>query len=520
MPLRAQRAQMNIANGIREFARARPKAIAVSDDRGRTLTYRLLNERASRIANALLDLNLNAGDRVAVILRNRLEYPEVAAGLAKAGITMVPVNPRMTATEIRYILRHSCSNAAIIEESLAPTAAGALEESGIQTVLSIDGSSIGLPYEPVLENARSRDPLVWVDETEPFTIPYTAGTTGNPKGVLVSHRSRCLTFYCTALEWNLGPGKHTIAVAPMYHGAGFAFAYASLHTGGSLHLMPKFDPEELLEIIQDQRPSSIFLVPTHVQMIKDLGEKVLSKYDLSKLDTVYTNAAPMPQELKVWILNRWPHIRLHELYGSTEAGIVSNLRPPDQLRKKGCVGPPWFMTEVLLLDDEGQEVETGEVGELFSRSPFLFNGYFDDEAATSAATTAKGFFSAGDLAVQDEENYLYIVDRKKDMIISGGVNVYPREIEEVLPTHPNIHDAAVIGIPDSRWGEKVAAVVVTDEQGISPEEVEDFCRRSLAGYKVPREVFLVDSIPRNTAGKVLKRELREIFSSKHDARGG
>ena len=428
-------ADLNIANGIREFAIASPSAIAVIDG-DRTQTYAELHERSNRVANMLLASGLHQGDHVAFMSGNRLEYPEVAAGIAKAGMVMIPLNPRSAAPEVEFIIGHSDAKAMILDDALSATAAKALDEHGLEAVFSIDGDTSGSDYEPALQAADATDPLISVEETEPFAIAYTSGTTGNPKGVMISHRSRSLTFYATALEWGLGPGRRTIAVAPMYHGAGFAIAYAATYTGGTISMLRAFDPEALLALIERDRPHSMFLVPTHAAFIRSLGEQTIKKYDTSALEVLYFNAAPLPQELKEWVHGMFPHVALHELYGSTEAGIVTDLRPPDIMRKERCVGHAWFMTEVRVVNEDGDLVKPGEIGELFSRSPYLMNGYYKNPEATAAATTDDGFFSAGDLAIVDDENYIYIVDRKKDLIISGGSNIYPREVEEVLHRHP------------------------------------------------------------------------------------
>lgn len=513
MPLLETGAPLNIANGIREFARATPHRTAVIDGE-RSLTYEELNDRSNRLANRLLASDLRRGDRVAILLGNRLEYPELAAGVAKAGMITVPLNPRSAAPELDFIIGHSGARALILDDVLTGNAAGAVDNHSIGMVLSMSGTQLGSDYEAALGSSPAHDPMIVVDETEPFTIAYTSGTTGDPKGVVISHRSRCLTFYCTALEWGLGPGRRTIAVAPMYHGAGFAFAFAAVHTGGTLSMMRSFDAELLLSMIERDRAQSVFLVPTHANFIRALGEERIMAFDLSSLETLYFNAAPFPQELKTWTLDTFPHVKVHELYGSTEAGVVTDLRPEDQRRKERCVGPPWFMTEVRLVDDDGQPVKPGEVGELYSRSPFVMSGYYNNPAATAGSTTDDGFFSAGDLATMDDEGYLYIVDRKKDMIISGGANIYPREVEEVLVEHPDVIDVAVIGRSSQEWGESVAAMVVLRPGvDLDHEALDRHCRRSLAGYKVPRSYTAVDTLPRNAAGKILKRELRAELDS-------
>jgi acyl-CoA synthetase (AMP-forming)/AMP-acid ligase II len=261
----------------------------------------------------------------------------------------------------------------------------------------------------------------------------------------------------------------------------------------------------------------VFLVPTHAQTLRTLGEDRLASLDIPDLKTVYFNAAPLPQTLKEWVLDSLPEVGLHELYGSTEAGIVSDLRPADARRKVNCVGLPWFMTQVRVVDSQGETVEGEGVGELFSRSPFLMSGYFDDDEATMACTTADGYLSAGDVVRVDDEGYLYVIDRTKDLIITGGVNVYPREVENVLSRHTAVDDVAVVGGPSKQWGEEVVAFVVLRHGAyVSPEELDQQGSTELATYKRPRRYEYVSELPKNAAGKTLKRELRERLSRAAD----
>lgn len=502
-------AQLNIANGVREFTIARASHAAVVDGE-RTITHAELGERSNRLATALLDAGLSTGDRVGVVLGNRLEYPEVAAGIAKAGLVLVPVNPRLTRPEMEYILDHSGSRALVADSSHQDVLGPVVDDGGFDLVLSIGGGDLGRDYEEHLAGSRDSDPGVHVPETDPFVVAYTSGTTGKPKGVQISHRSRCLTFLATALEWNIGPGRTTVAVAPMYHGAGFAFAYAAVYCGGTLVMLRKWDPEHALDLLERHRASSVFLVPTHAQMMRSLGEDQLRRHDLSALDTMYFNAAALPYPLKEWLVGFFPDVGIHEIYGSTEAGVVTCLRPEDQLRKPGSVGPPWLLNEVRLLGVDGLPVAPGEVGELYSRSPYLMNGYLHDDEATRACSTDDGFVSAGDLARADDEGYVSIVDRVKDMIVSGGVNVYPREVEDVLLGHPAVEQVAVTGVDDEQWGEMVAAMVVLHRGAeIDGDDLAAFCREHLAGFKVPRLFRFTNQLPASAAGKILKREIRQ-----------
>ncbi|WP_376707728.1 AMP-binding protein [Nocardioides alcanivorans] len=352
--------KLNMASGIREFARASPRRVAVVDG-DRQLTFAGLDDRSNRLATALLAQGVRKGDRVAVLSANRLEYFEIATALAKIGVAMVPLNSRNSAEDNAFIIRHSRSRTLLLDPALAAGAELVLDE--LDLVLAFDGGGdVGRDYDTFVAQGRATDAKEDIGGEDIFCITYTSGTTGRPKGVLLTHTGRTLTGYATALEYGLGPTRNTMAVAPMYHGAGFAFGYAGPQFGGTTEVLRSWDPEQFLRMLERSRTSTVFLVPTHAQQIRRICESPASAYDLSALQTLYFNAAALPVELKKWVHEAFPGVGVHELYGSTECSVVTDLRPEDSLRKAGSVGHPWFMNEVKLLDDAGQEVAPGVPG--------------------------------------------------------------------------------------------------------------------------------------------------------------
>jgi acyl-CoA synthetase (AMP-forming)/AMP-acid ligase II len=318
-----------------------------------------------------------------------------------------------------------------------------------------------------------------------------------------------VAFYTMGVEFGCyGPDDRALALAPLFHGAGFAFAMAPIFFGGFCEILPKYDPEVVLRKISEMNLTNTFFVPTHFHRMFGLEKKILDKHRPTTLRAIISNAAPLLQDTKEKIVDYFGEGLLHETYGSTEGGFVTSLRPPDQLRKQQCVGLPYATVEVSLRDEEGAEVAQGDVGELFCRSPLLFNGYWENPEATAEAITDDGWCTVGDMGRHDDEGYLYLVDRKTDMIISGGVNVFPREIEEVLIAHPSVAEASVIGVPDEEWGEAVKAIVVKSGD-VTDADLDSYCRKNLAKYKVPKTFVYLEVLPRNAGGKILKTELRE-----------
>ncbi len=499
---------LTVGGGIRAAATRNPGRAAIHFE-GRQRSWSQLVEAMNRVANAVLGLGLKAGRNAALIAPNCLEYIEIVAGISDMGGAVATPNPRLTPHELAGI----CNDAQAEVLFIHPDCEAALDRAALHTVRHV--VVLGAGCEALLARAASHFLPPAVPEWAVFSIPYTSGTTGQPKGVMLPHRSRTLAFLGYAAEYGIySPDDHYLAFAPMCHGAGLAFAMAVLFVGGTLEILPRFEPEPVLRAVHSGRVTGMFTVPTHYHAMFDLEPVRLAALRGNRLRGIVANAAPLPQSMKERIVDYFGAGLLHETYGSTEAGVVSNLRPSDQLRKVNCVGQPFVGNQVRLLGDEGVEVAVGEVGELFSTSPCLFAGYWGNEAATSEALRSidgQPWVSVGDLARRDDEGHLYIVDRKKDMVITGGTNVYPREVEAVIDRHPAVLESAVFGVPDARWGEAlVAAVVLAPGASVPAAALLEWLKPRLAAYKCPKRALFVDALPRNANGKVLKRELRLV----------
>lgn len=497
-----------LAGGLHASA-ARTPAKPALHCAGRTLSYGELGERVRRVTDAaILDLHIRPGERVAVVAPNCLEYPELVAGLSDAGAIVATLNPRSTATEITAAC-DDCGVRVLFAHAGNAAVAGAAKSRTVERTIVI-GEDYGA-WRDTPRGAAERPRLA---ETDPFTLVYSSGTTGKPKGIVISHRSRVLTFHAMAMEYGCyGPEDFFLALTPMAHGAGLSFTMAALYVGAEVELLPKFDAAQVLERLGAAPFTGVFLVPTHFQAIFALPAEILERHrgTAAHLKAIISNAAALPQALKQQIIAYFGPGLLHETYGSTEAGIVTNIRPSDQLRTRQSVGRPFASTLIRLLDENGREVPEGEVGELFSTSPFLFNGYWNNPQETRDCIRDGHWISAGDLARRDAEGFYYIVDRKKDMVISGGLNIFPREIEEVLHRHPAVLEAAVVGVPDPHWGESLRAYVVLRDAGdVSADALIEHCRQTLSGYKLPRELHFIKELPRNLGGKILKKELRAL----------
>jgi fatty-acyl-CoA synthase/long-chain acyl-CoA synthetase len=489
----------------------------------RVVTYHELNERANRLANALLKRGVRKGDKVSLYLENCVEYFETIFAVSKIGAVWIPIGFRLTAQEMKYIVENSDSVALIFSDVLL----GNVEEArkGLRKVspdlIIMVGGKVPrnvVDYNELLAGGEPQNPAILVNEEDDFYIAYTAGTTGAPKGALFDHRARMTSILLLSIEYGLHGADRHLCAGPLYHAAPWVFSFVHLFLGAQVVLMRHFEPVGTLQLMQKYRITTSFMVPTMYNMILNLPAEQRDAFDLSSVRVLISAASPLATQTKEGIIKLFKQAGLHEFYGSTEIGVVSNLRPEDQLRKVRSVGPAMYLGEFRIFDENGQEVPQGKEGVIYMTGPTLLKEYYKNPDATRKAYRGR-WFSNLDIGRLDEDGYLYIMDRKADMIISGGVNIYPAEIEDLLIKHPKVLEAAVIGIPDEKWGESIlASIVPKDGMNVTIEEITAFCDGKIAKYKTPRFVQNVRELPKSPAGKVLKRILREPFWKDSEAR--
>ena len=516
-----------IADAVATHARLMPQRLAVRDSR-RCLTWAQLYERTTRLAASLRELGLNKGDRLAVVAYNRIEWMEIYVATARAGLVVVPLNFRLAATEMAYILDHAQVSAVIAGPEFCSALDGIRQELQLPggrfiTLPTLgDGSSTAAAsswrsYEDLIALADTAFEFDAVGEADMCALMYTSGTTGRPKGAIRRHRGSSLIAMATALEMNFTRDDIALLVMPLCHANSLYFGTTFLHLGGTCIIDDRssFDPEALLATLAHEKVTFTSLVPTHYIMMLGLPDEVKQRYDVSRVGKLLVSSAPARRDTKLAILEHFRNGKLYELYGSTEAGWVTLLRPDEQICKLGSVGREWAGSGAIrLLDEQRREVPDGEVGELFSRTAYVFDGYWRNPQKTAEAFDG-AWCSVGDMARRDADGYLWLVDRKSNMIITGGENVYPSEVEGVLGAHPKVRDVAVVGVPHDKWGETVQAVVVLHEgQHTDAQELRSWCRQRLAGFKCPSAfTFISDNeMPRTATGKILHRELRQRCS--------
>jgi len=456
-------------------------------------------------------------------MTNCVEYIEAIFALAKIGAVFVPIGYWLVSKQMKYIVDHSESVALIFTWDLVDQVSAVSKELQLISkdrfiiVASPQGGDF-VSYEPFLQSGAPDDPAVEVGEEDEFYIAYTSGTTGFPKGAVFTQRARMIALLQMAIEFGIGTNDMTLTSGPLYHAAPCFISFLHLFLGTQVVLMKQFDPVEVLKNIQRYKITNVFMVPTMYNMILNLPEGEKLAHDVSSVRILLSAAAPLPTKTKESILEFFPKGGLFEFYGFTEVGLATVLRPEDQLRKVRCVGIPTYFLELKVLDDQGNEVPRGKEGLIYVKCSYLMKEYYKNPTATRAAFHG-AWLTALDIGRMDEEGFLYVVDRWADMVISGGVNIYPVEIDDVLQRHPKVLEAAVIGVPDSKWGEALVAFVVSKPgMEVTAEEIIEFCEGKLAKYKIPRLIKLVGELPKSPAGKVLKRILREPFWKGEEAR--
>jgi long-chain acyl-CoA synthetase len=490
----------------------------------RFTTYEEMYERALRATVGLRELGVGAGDRVALLLRNSIEFVEASIATVPLGAAKVPINWHWRGEEVSYVLSDSRAKALVVHEDLWPAIRAGVPDGVAVIVVPTDvgsraereptGDELWWPQWLAGNERWAQAPL-----TAPPSIIYTSGTTGRPKGVVRGASTDAQREALRALFeeiFGLGPGERTVIPAPMYHSAPNAYVTAAVIHGMHMALMTRFDAEEFLRVVERERVTVVQMVPTMFVRLLALPEEVRSRYDLSSLRRVVHAAAPCPPHVKAAMID-WLGPIVAEYYGGTETGPVTLASSAEWLAHRGTVGRALEQAEVKVLDPDGREVRTGESGEVFMRLHALSDFTYEGDADKRRAVERDGLVSCGDVGYLDGDGYLFLNDRASDMVISGGVNVYPAEIEACLMSLQGVRDCAVFGVPDDELGEVLAAhVELEDGAHVSAEDVCAHVHSRLAGYKTPRVVEFCESLPREDSGKIFKRRLRDRYWADSD----
>ncbi len=497
------------------YANLTPTKTAVVDDRPghapRSMTFRELNSYTNRIASGLLDRGTRPGAKLMWCGKNSLELVAFTHAARKLGALAVPLNYRLSDDETTYVVTNSDTEFVWVDVEFAPLFERIRPRiDNVRDVVVFGGAA---------RDGQVAEADFLGDDVEPpepavpaGTMIYTSGTTGHPKGAVKTGGA--------SLEQSKGlldllayePDDVHLTCGPLYHSGPGGFARIAHSLGHTLVVQHKFDAEDWLRLLTEYRATSSFSAPTPIRMICDLADDVKARYDTSSMRVMVANAAPWSFALKEAYLDDFPEESLWEVYGSTELGVNCVLAPADQRRKPGSCGKPAPDVDVALFTADGDEITEPDVpGELYVRASSVLDTYYKAEEKYAADHREGGWHTVGDIAYVDDEGYYFICDRKTDMIISGGVNIYPAEVEDALERHPGIFEAAVVGVPDDKWGESVMACIVRRDGALTAADVEAHAREHLAGYKVPRRIEFVDEIPKTGSNKILKRSLRERF---------
>nr|WP_290369740.1 AMP-binding protein [Peribacillus simplex] len=471
--------------------------IAVKDSRG-TLTFSQLRINACQLAHAFIEEGLQKGDRIAVLMSNRKEHIELDIAVALAGLVKVPINYRLHPKELEYIVDNSQASILIGEAALINSVRLLIKKINIDT-----------EYESFISNQQTDFPDIEINQHDLFALMYTSGTTGKPKGAMLTHRNMISSALSLNMICEITHGDTIGHVAPLTHGSNF-LAQCALFFGLKQVIFNKFEPDDFIDDLEREKISIIFLVPTLVNLM--IHGKNFDPEKLRYVKSINMAGSPISVEKIHKALGLLGPI-FAETYGLVEAPMVITMMPKQELENHpdscGAIGP---FVEVKISDPKGIEVPNGEIGEVTCKGSIVMKGYWNNEKANNESFK-DGWFYTGDLAWRDELGYIHLVDRTKDVIITGGMNVYPREVEEVINQHPAIKETCVFGIPDERWGESICAHIVLNEQliNLDKEEIIILCKKNLASYKKPRFVHIVDALPKNSYGKILRKTLRESY---------
>ncbi|UCG83511.1 MAG: long-chain-fatty-acid--CoA ligase [Dehalococcoidia bacterium] len=493
---------------------------------GKKFLYADLSDRSNRLANALAEFGVQKGDMVAALQVNCNEFVETYFAVAKLGAIFVPLNFRAKSDELSYMISNCEAKALFVGERYVDMV-NAMRAELPQTKHFICYESKPesmVNYDEVLAAASPEEVFTEIDDDDITILMYTAGTTGRPKGVPLTHNSFSTYVMNNVTPVDIEIEETNILTVPLYHVAGIQAVMAAIYGGRTLAMMRQFEVKEWMNTVQQERANRAMLVPTMLKRVID--EPDFEKYDLSSLRVITYGAAPMPFEVIKKAIALFPGVMFINAFGQTEtASTITTLGPEDHIiegteeekakklkRLQSSIGRPMDDVEIKIVDDDGNELPTGEVGEILARGPRVMSGYWKDAEKTAKAITTDGWLRTSDKGYVDEEGYIYLAGRGDDMIIRGGENISPEEVEDVLYAHPKVEEAAVIGVADPEWGQEPKAIVVLKKgETATPEEIMEFCRERLSSFKRPRYVAFVDELPRTSTGKVLKRDLRAQY---------
>jgi acyl-CoA synthetase (AMP-forming)/AMP-acid ligase II len=497
---------------IARWARRTPdKEILVFENK--RVTYKEIDNRINRMANVLLKQGIKKGDKVSLLFFNAIEQVESYFAIAKIGAVSVPLNFRLVGEELVYQIDQSDSKVLIfgkVFEEIVESIRKDLPKVSHYILVDQANKDKTLDYNKLLSSGSEEEPHIFIKDDDPAFIIYTSGTTGKPKGAVLTHKNLLMNSLNLTAEISFSGNVRSFCIPPLFHMAALGLFLTVVLKGGTTVIAEQFVPEEIPKILVDEKISFMFLVP--VMWIFLINVPGIKEYDFSELTSGFSGAAIMPVEVKKQIMEIFPGMALYDVFGQTEMSpCTTMLKHADSLRKQGSVGQRILNVESRIVNQKGDDVKIGEVGEIVYRGPTVLKEYYKNPEATKEAM-AGGWFHSGDLVKEDEEGYIYVVDRAKDMIISGGENVYAAEVEEVIFTCPKVLEVAVIGVPDAKWGESVKAIVVSKpELNLTEDDIINHCKDKLASYKKPKSVEIIDALPRNATGKVMKFKLRENF---------